>query len=64
MSRLGPLRGLTHDFEKAGQLAVANKSPEPEDRAAQWAMLEELGQKSREQALSPGFHRARTLRRE
>lgn len=53
-----------HDFERAGQLAGAKQSPEPEDRAAQWAMLEELGQKSREQGLSPGLHRSRELRRE
>ena len=32
--------------------------------AAQWAMLEELGRKSREQGLSPGLHRSRALQRE
>jgi hypothetical protein len=59
-----PQHPAKRDFDRAGQLAVAKQSPEPEDRAAQWAMLEELGQKSREQGLSPGLHRSRELRRE
>lgn len=60
----GPQQSVKRDFERAGQLAGTKQSPEPEDRAAQWAMLEELGKKSREQGLSPGLHRSRELRRE
>jgi hypothetical protein len=54
----------TELFENAGHLAAAKQSPEREERAAQWAREEELGQKSREQALSPGLHRSREMRRE
>lgn len=57
--------GVKRDFENAGQLAAAKQSPE-EERAAQWARLEEMGRKAKEQGLTPGFHRARgrELRRE
>ena len=60
----GPQQSVKRDFDRAGQLAAAKQSPEPDDRAAQWTMLEELGQKSREQALGPGLYRSRELRRE
>ncbi len=60
----GPPHPAKRDFDRAGQLAAAKQSPEPNDRAAQWAMLEELGQKSRELGVSPGLHRSRELRRD
>lgn len=56
--------GVKQEFENAGQLAAAKQSPEQEERAAQWEKLEEMGRKAKEQGLTPGFHRARELRRE
>lgn len=56
--------GVKGDFQGAGQLVAAKQSPEEEERAAQWARLEEMGRKAKEQGLTPGFHRARPLRRE
>ena len=54
---------MRRDFENVGQVVAAKQSPEHEERAAQWARLEEMGRKAKEQGLTPGLHRARELRR-
>lgn len=60
----GPQQTAKRDFDRAGQLADDKLFPEDETRAAQWARLEELGRKSREQGRGMGMYRARELRRE
>ena len=60
----GPTPPAKRDFDRAGQLADDKRFPEDETRAVQWARLEELGRKSREQGRGMGMHRARELRRE
>lgn len=57
-------RSAKGEFEKAGQLPVANQSPEPESRAAKWERLSQMGKKSREQGRGLGMQLRRELKRE